>query len=108
MILIALKVPLFEPWITQDDILEIANALKKPQLTDGPILRKFESKFAKITNSKYAVGVSNGTEALHLSLVSCDIGKGDEVIVPDFTFVATANAVFLVEQNLFLQILMNL
>lgn len=90
-----MKVPLFQPWITKDDIRIVSNTLKNSQLTDGPILRKFESKFAKITNSKFAVGVSNGTEALHLSLISCGIGKGDEVIIPDFTFVATANAVFL-------------
>ena len=88
-----MKIPLFLPWITKDDIHTVSKTLKNPQLTDGSILRKFESKFAKITNSKYAVGVSNGTEALHLSLISCDIGPGDEVIVPDFTFIATANAV---------------
>ena len=90
-----LKVPLFEPWITKDDIDAIKNTLKNPQLTDGHILRKFESRFANIINCRYAIGVSNGTEALHLSLISCGIGNGDEVIIPDFTFVATANAVFL-------------
>ncbi len=90
-----MKVPLFIPWISNNDIKSISSALKLPQLTDGPILRKFESQFSKLTNSKFSVGVSNGTEALHLSLVALGIGKGDEVIIPDMTFIATSNAVVL-------------
>lgn len=88
-----MKVPLSKPWISKHDKSEIIKSLNKPQLTDGPTLRKFESKFCKITKSKYAIGVSNGTQALQLSLQSIGIGKGDEVIIPDLTFIATANAV---------------
>jgi perosamine synthetase len=90
-----MKVPLSEPWISRDDIKSITKALENKQLTDGPLLRKFETKFSKAVNSKFAVAVSNGTESLHLSLVALEIGKGDEVIIPDMTFVATANAVIL-------------
>jgi len=90
-----MKIPLFIPWISNDDLNSISSALKSPQLTDGPILRKFESQFSKLTKSKFAIGVSNGTEALHLSLVALGIGKGDEVIIPDMTFIATSNAVVL-------------
>jgi perosamine synthetase len=86
-------VPLFEPWISKEDIKIMISTLNKPQLTDGPILRELELKFAKFVGSKYAIGVSNGTSALQLSLMSLGIGKGDEVIIPDMTFVATANAV---------------
>lgn len=87
------KVPLFVPWITASDKKAIINSLKSPQLTDGPILRKFEKKFAESVQSKYAIGVSNGTSALSLSLKCLNIGMGDEVIIPDMTFIATANAV---------------
>ena len=90
-----MKVPLYEPWITKSDKNNILTALKSPHLTDGPVLRKFESKFSKLVGADFSIGVSNGTEALHLSLVSLGIGKGDEVIVPDMTFVATSNAVLL-------------
>ena len=90
-----MNVPLFIPWISKDDLNSVNIALKSPQLTDGPILRKFESQFSKLTKSKFSIGVSNGTEALHLSLVALGIGPGDEVIVPDMTFIATSNAVVL-------------
>jgi len=75
--------------------MSINKALTSTLLTDGPRLREFESEFAKYTGAKYAVGVSNATSALHLALKSLDIGTGDEVIVPDLTFVATANAILL-------------
>ncbi len=88
-----MKVPLSKPWISKNDKSMIMRCLDNSQLTDGPILRKFESKFSKITKSEFAIGVSNGTQALQLSLVGLGIGKGDEVIIPDFTFIATANAV---------------
>ena len=90
-----MNVPLFVPWISKDDLNSVNKALKSPQLTDGPMLRKFESQFSKLTKSKFSIGVSNGTEALHLSLVALGIGKGDEVIIPDMTFIATSNAVVL-------------
>ena len=88
-----MKVPLYIPWISKDDKKEILDSLKSPQLTDGPKLREFETKFRKLVRSKFAIGVSNGTSAIHLALRSLGIKKGDEVIIPDFTFIATANAV---------------
>lgn len=59
----------------------------------GEYISEFEKKFAEFTECEYAVAVSNGTCALHLSLIALDIGPGDEVIIPDMTFAATANAV---------------
>lgn len=56
-------------------------------------LTKFETKFAEIVGSRYAVSTSSGTGALHLSLLALGIGEGDEVILPDLTWVATAHAV---------------
>ena len=90
-----IRVPFFVPDISQSDKLAVMNALNSRMLTDGPQLRKFERKFAKYTGSKYAVGVSNGTAALHLALKALGLKKGDEVIIPNITFVATANSVLL-------------
>lgn len=87
------NIPFFKPWITSEDKKAVLRALDNSLLTDGPILQKFEEKFAQFTGAKYAIGVSNATSALFLSLKSLGIGKGDEIIIPDITFVATANAV---------------
>ena len=89
------SIPFFVPWITKGDKKAVIDALNSSLLTDGPKLRQFESAFAKFTGARYAIGVSNATSALHLSIKALGIGKGDEVIVPDMTFVATANAVVL-------------
>jgi len=88
-------VPLFSPLITNSDKKAILASLKSTQLSGGPNLEKFESEFSKFTDSKYAIGVSSATSALHLSLLSIGVGSADEIIVPDLTFIATANAVIL-------------
>src|SRR5579872_201575 len=62
----------------------------------GPYLESFENKFAKYTGAKYCVGVASGTDALHLCLYALDIEKGDEVILPVNTFVATVYEVMYV------------
>jgi len=61
--------------------------------TEAAKTREFEKKFAKFTGTKYAVVVTSGTSALYVGLKSLGIGKGDEVIVPDLTFVASPNAI---------------
>ena len=88
-----IKVPFFKPYIDNEDVKSIKNALKRSLLTDGPILQEFESKFSKFSGAKFSVGVSNATSALQLSLKALGVKKNDEVIIPDMTFVATGNAV---------------
>ncbi len=88
-----IKIPLFSPSITREDKKSIESILSNQILTGGPTLEKFEKMFAKFTGAKYAIGVSNATSALFLSLKSIGIKKDDEVIIPNMTFVATANAV---------------
>jgi perosamine synthetase len=88
-----IKFPAYEPWISGDDKKIINKTLSQSMLTLGPQLEKFEADFCKYSKSKYAVAVSNCTAALHLSLMALEIGKDDEVIIPDLTFVADANAV---------------
>ena len=88
-----IKFPAYEPWISKNDKKIVDKALSQSMLTLGPQLEKFESDFCKYSNSKYAIAVSNCTAALHLSLMALGIKKNDEVIIPDLTFVADANAI---------------
>jgi len=87
------EIPFFLPYIDNNDIKEIKNAASSSFLTSGPKLDEFENKFKKFTGSRYAIGVSNATAALHLSLKALGIGKNDQVIIPDLTFAATANSI---------------
>lgn len=89
----SIKFPAYVPWISNDDKKIVSNALDQNMLTLGPQLEKFESNFCKYTKSKYAVAVSNCTAALHLSLKALGMKENDEVIIPDLTFVADANAI---------------
>lgn len=89
-----IKVPFFVPHISKKDKNLIMKSLGNQSLTDGPCLKTFESDFRKFSNSKYAIGVSNATAALFLSLKSLGIKKNDEVIIPNITFVATGSSVF--------------
>ena len=88
-----IKFPAYEPWISKEDEKIISKTLKQSMLTLGPQLEKFEADFCKYSKAKYAVAVSNCTAALHLSLKALGIKKDDEVIIPDLTFVADANAI---------------
>jgi len=62
-------------------------------LTNGPQLIHFEKNFSLFLNTKFSSGVNSATSALHLCLRALGISQGDEVIVPTFTFVATANVI---------------
>jgi len=88
-----MKVPFFVPWITQEDKRAVSKILDQRWLTNGPCLEKFETKIKQFVGTKYAVGVGSATHALHLSMRALEITRYDEVIVPTFTFAATANAV---------------
>ena len=88
-----IKFPAYEPWISKNDKQIVNKTLDQSMLTLGPQLEKFEADFCKYTKSKYAIAVSNCTAALHLSLKALGIKENDEVIIPDLTFVADANAI---------------
>ena len=72
---------------------KVKNMLDSGQYTNAKYVREFENQFGKYFNAKYCVGVNNGTSALHLSLLALNIKKGDEIIVPSMTFIATAAAI---------------
>ena len=86
------KIPYGRQKITQEDIDAVVVALQSDFLTQGPRIADFERNFSRYVGAKYAVAVSNGTAALHLSLLALGIGKGDNVITTPITFAATANA----------------
>lgn len=87
------KIPLFIPDFTDEDIEAVTKPVKEAWLTMGSITQSFEQEFSRITATKHAFAVSNGTAALHLALLALDIRPGDEVLVPSLTFVACANVI---------------
>lgn len=88
------RIPLSKPSITELEKKYLNQAIDSGYISSiGEYVSLFEREFANFCGTKYALTVSNGTTGLHLSLAALGIGQGDEVIVPDLTFVATANAV---------------
>ena len=73
----------------------INEVIENTAFAGGPFVAKFEQEFAKFCNSKHAIGVGNGTDALWLSLIALGIGQGDEVITVPNTFIATTEAISL-------------
>ncbi len=87
-------IPISKPSIGSREIAYVTDAVTSGWVSSlGGYITQFEQKFAEFCGVKHAVATSNGTVALHLALVALGAGAGDEVIVPDLTFVATANAV---------------
>lgn len=77
----------------EEEWMAVKEPIEKGWLTQGPKVKEFETLFAQMHNVNHALAVSNCTTALHLALLACGVTEGDEVIVPAFTWVATANAV---------------
>ncbi|OGG00995.1 aminotransferase DegT [Candidatus Gottesmanbacteria bacterium RBG_16_38_7b] len=87
-------IPIAYPDLTGNENIYLNRVLKSSWISSqGEYLIKFEQKFAEFIGCRYAVTTSNGTTALHLALTALGIGKGDEVIVPDLTFIASVNAI---------------
>jgi dTDP-4-amino-4,6-dideoxygalactose transaminase len=94
MSLAALKpLKITEPWYDESEWKNVQAVLASGQLVQAGRVREFEQLCALETGLDHAIMVSSGTAALHLAMLALDIGPGDAVAVPDFTFVATANAV---------------
>ena len=93
-----MKIAINIPLIGKEEITAVTSILKEGALTSsanqgGKYVQNFEKSVASFVKSKYAIAVNSGTAALQAALHALDIKKGDEVLVPSFTFVATANAV---------------
>jgi len=92
-------IPINLPKIGEEEIEAVVKVLRNGPLTNalgaGPAVTHFEKKFAEFAGVKHAIAVNTGTAALHSAIVAAGVKAGDEVILPSFTFVATAEAVVL-------------
>ena len=87
-------IPVAAPDLSGNEERYVIEAIRSSWISStGPFLDRFEREFAAFAGARAAIGVANGTVALHLALLTLGIGPGDEVIVPSLTYVATANAV---------------
>ncbi len=89
------SIPWWEPVMGPEEKELVLKVLESNYLNDGEVTLQFEQRLAKLCGVDYVVAVANGTSGIFLALAACGVKPGDEVIVPDVTFVATANAVFL-------------
>ena len=84
---------LARPFIAEAAIAEVAEVLRSGNLVQGDQVARFEAALGEYLGVKHAIAVSSGTAALHVALLALGIGPGDEVVVPAFTYPATANVV---------------
>jgi dTDP-4-amino-4,6-dideoxygalactose transaminase len=90
---VKLQIPITKPYMDESEAQAAANAVRSGWIVQGPLVAAFEKAVAERLGVEHAIAVSNCTTALHLSLICSGIGPGDEVIVPSFTYIATANSV---------------
>ena len=87
-------IPIAEPFLGEEELNNVIEAVKSGWISSkGAFIEEFERNFSSYCGRRYGIATSNGTVALHLALKALGIGKEDEVIVPDLTFVAVANSV---------------
>ena len=86
-------IPVMKPTLGEEEALAVAEAVRSGWVAQGPRVAAFEKAFAASVGADHGVATSNCTTALHLCLYVLGVGPGDEVIVPSFSFIATANAV---------------
>ena len=89
-------IPQMEPWFDENEANALSEYMKGGGwVTEFTKTREFEEEIRKYIGAKYCSIVSNGTVSLTLALLTCGVGKGDEVIIPDYTMVASPNSVVL-------------
>lgn len=87
------NIPVANPYIGEEEARAVYEVVKSGWVSMGDKVTEFENAFAKYVESKHAIAVNNGTSALHLALIASGISEGDEILVPDITFISTANIV---------------
>ena len=96
----SIKIPVYKPSINGNEKKYVNECLESSQISSkGKFLNKFELEFSKYLGVKYSSSVSNGTVAIHLALKALDLGQGDEIIVPSFTYISSVNAIDYVGAN---------
>ena len=89
-----IKYPVYQPFLTGNEKKYVLECLESTWISSkGKFINEFERKFAEYLGVEYAASVSNGTVALHVALLALGIGRGDEVIVPTFTYIASVNSI---------------
>ena len=86
-------IPIVRPWFSEEEEEILAETLRSGWVAQGPRVRSFEEALARYVGAPYAVATNSCTSALQVTLEILGVGPGDEVILPSFTFIATANAV---------------
>ena len=86
-------IQVFKPALGEEEFEAVKEVMKSGWIGLGPKTREFEEKFAAYVGTKYAIGLNSGTAALHLALMSLNLGPGDEIIVPSLTFISTVHAI---------------
>lgn len=87
------KIPWWDPQIGPHELGLVKEVLESGYINEGDVADRFEKEVARLLGVKHAVATTSGTAAIFLGLAGMGVGHGDEVLVPDFTFIATANAV---------------
>ena len=90
-----MRINTLEPWIDARELEQLSRVIDSTFVTEGPLTKEFEQMIVDYTGAKYAVSMANGTVATFAALKALGIGRAQEVIVPNLTFAATANAVIL-------------
>lgn len=86
------RVNVMKPWLGDDEVRAVKEVIESGWVAQGPKVAAFERAFADAVETGEAVAVSSCTAALHLALIVAGIGRGDDVVVPSFSFIATSNA----------------
>lgn len=88
-------IPAAQPLIGKQERKAVDRVMRSGMLASGPEVEKFENEFSELVENRFCIAVNSGTSALHMAFLAAGIKPGDEVIVPSFTFAATANSVAL-------------
>lgn len=86
------RINVMVPWLGEEEIAAVAEVIGSGWVAQGPKVAQFEAAFAQRMQAQHAVAVSSCTTALHLALVVAGVGRGDDVVVPSLSFIATANS----------------